>query len=516
MPGPLKTEAIVLRSHPLRRGRPDPAPLYPAPRAGERDRQGRAASRKSRFGGRLEPFFRARPRAPRGPQRPAHGHRRRDASPATRACASTRASLDGAARACDAVARAVRRRRPAPPASTTCSPTSSRCSTRDPAARHARQRARVPAQAAARRRLRAAAGRLRDAAASASTSSASPAPPAASSAPACEAGSFPLDAGGARLPRDALGAPAGRGARRAAPRALAPGRAGDPARRSSTTRTCGCGAVASAVGSAPWTQVGLRLRRGLAGHARPARRQGRQRRRDDARARRRARARRASRSPPRRASPTCSAGQRGARRAWPSRSPRRSSASRSTPARRSATTRTRCSSPCAPARASRCPGCSTPSSTSGLNDASVEGLARATENERFAWDSYRRFVQMFGNVVARHRRASSSRTRSRRVKADRGRQATTPSSTSTRCKELTATLQGALRATGEASRRTRRSSCARRSARCSTPGRASARSTTGASTASPTTGAPRSTSSRWCSATRATRRAPASRSAATR
>jgi pyruvate, orthophosphate dikinase len=28
----------------------------------------------------------------------------------------------------------------------------------------------------------------------------------------------------------------------------------------------------------------------------------------------------------------------------------------------------------------------------------VEGLARATENERFAWDSYRRFVQMFGNV----------------------------------------------------------------------------------------------------------------------
>jgi pyruvate, orthophosphate dikinase len=34
----------------------------------------------------------------------------------------------------------------------------------------------------------------------------------------------------------------------------------------------------------------------------------------------------------------------------------------------------------------------------GLNDTSVQGLARATENERFAWDSYRRFVQMFGNV----------------------------------------------------------------------------------------------------------------------
>jgi pyruvate, orthophosphate dikinase len=34
----------------------------------------------------------------------------------------------------------------------------------------------------------------------------------------------------------------------------------------------------------------------------------------------------------------------------------------------------------------------------GLNDESVEGLAEVTENERFAWDSYRRFCQMFGNV----------------------------------------------------------------------------------------------------------------------
>src|SRR3954453_3565363 len=34
----------------------------------------------------------------------------------------------------------------------------------------------------------------------------------------------------------------------------------------------------------------------------------------------------------------------------------------------------------------------------GLNDESVEGLTRATDNEWFAWDSYRRFVQMFGNV----------------------------------------------------------------------------------------------------------------------
>ncbi|MDR3128798.1 MAG: pyruvate, phosphate dikinase [Tannerellaceae bacterium] len=35
----------------------------------------------------------------------------------------------------------------------------------------------------------------------------------------------------------------------------------------------------------------------------------------------------------------------------------------------------------------------------GLNDQVVEGLARKTGNERFAWDSYRRFVQMYGDVV---------------------------------------------------------------------------------------------------------------------
>jgi pyruvate,orthophosphate dikinase len=34
----------------------------------------------------------------------------------------------------------------------------------------------------------------------------------------------------------------------------------------------------------------------------------------------------------------------------------------------------------------------------GLNDESVIGLARVTGNDRFAWDSYRRFVQMLGNV----------------------------------------------------------------------------------------------------------------------
>ena len=35
----------------------------------------------------------------------------------------------------------------------------------------------------------------------------------------------------------------------------------------------------------------------------------------------------------------------------------------------------------------------------GLNDEVVEGLVRKTNNPRFAWDSYRRFVQMYGDVV---------------------------------------------------------------------------------------------------------------------
>jgi pyruvate,orthophosphate dikinase len=35
----------------------------------------------------------------------------------------------------------------------------------------------------------------------------------------------------------------------------------------------------------------------------------------------------------------------------------------------------------------------------GLNDRSVEGLAKASGDERFAWDSYRRFLQMYGDVV---------------------------------------------------------------------------------------------------------------------
>ncbi len=35
----------------------------------------------------------------------------------------------------------------------------------------------------------------------------------------------------------------------------------------------------------------------------------------------------------------------------------------------------------------------------GLNDQTVEGLAKSSNNPRFAWDSYRRFIQMYSDVV---------------------------------------------------------------------------------------------------------------------
>ena len=59
----------------------------------------------------------------------------------------------------------------------------------------------------------------------------------------------------------------------------------------------------------------------------------------------------------------------------------------------------------------------------GLNDDSVEGLAQQTENDRFAWDSYRRFAQMFGNVCRgvpgeRYEDAIKARKGERGVKDD--------------------------------------------------------------------------------------------------
>jgi pyruvate,orthophosphate dikinase len=59
----------------------------------------------------------------------------------------------------------------------------------------------------------------------------------------------------------------------------------------------------------------------------------------------------------------------------------------------------------------------------GLNDRTVQALAGAAGDERFAWDSYRRFVQMYGDVVLgvrseRFEQRIEARKRARRVKED--------------------------------------------------------------------------------------------------
>ena len=126
----------------------------------------------------------------------------------------------------------------------------------------------------------------------------------------------------------------------------------------------------------------------------------------------------------------------------------------------------------------------------GLNDESVQGLTEQTDNERFAWDSYRRFVQMYA-TSSRASRARRSRREIKRLKADRESR-TTPSSTPAPCaRSSTPSRACTARRPARTSRRTRRTSSRARSAPSSTPGTASAPSPTGASTASPTTGGPR-------------------------
>lgn len=61
----------------------------------------------------------------------------------------------------------------------------------------------------------------------------------------------------------------------------------------------------------------------------------------------------------------------------------------------------------------------------GLNDEAVEGLAKLTDNPRFAWDSYRRFVQMYGDVVLELKPESKDdidpfELEIRRIKKERG------------------------------------------------------------------------------------------------
>ena len=94
-------------------------------------------------------------------------------------------------------------------------------------------------------------------------------------------------------------------------------------------------------------------------------------------------------------------------------------------ARSSATRPTRCSSPSAPARPCRCPGMMNTILNLGLTDASVEGLAKKTGNPRFAYDSYRRLIDMFGSTAmgVEH---EALRARDPRAEGRRRRSSSTP------------------------------------------------------------------------------------------
>ena len=140
----------------------------------------------------------------------------------------------------------------------------------------------------------------------------------------------------------------------------------------------------------------------------------------------------------------------------------------------------------------------------GLNDEAVEGLAARTGNRRFAYDSYRRLIQMFGEVVDgidghRFEDALTALKRDRGVTQDTDLSADDLAA-------LVETYRGIYREEkgAEFPAERDRAADARRAAPSSTRGTPRARRSTGARTTSPTTSAPPSTSSRWCSATRAT------------
>ena len=126
----------------------------------------------------------------------------------------------------------------------------------------------------------------------------------------------------------------------------------------------------------------------------------------------------------------------------------------------------------------------------GLNDVAVEGLAAATGNPRFAFDSYRRLIQMYGEVVDGvdghlFEQELPSLKERRGVRQDVDLDADD-------LRELIATFQEIYERDDRArrSRRTPASSCSARSARCSTRGTRRAHRSTGARTTSRTTSAP--------------------------
>ena len=121
----------------------------------------------------------------------------------------------------------------------------------------------------------------------------------------------------------------------------------------------------------------------------------------------------------------------------------------------------------------------------GLNDDAVEGLAASTGNPRFAYDSYRRLIQMYGEVVDGRRRAPL------RAGAHRPEGASAASQQDVELdaddlRELVGTFKRIYEEeTGTPSRRTRASSSREPCAPSSTRGTRRARRSTGARTGIP-------------------------------
>ena len=130
----------------------------------------------------------------------------------------------------------------------------------------------------------------------------------------------------------------------------------------------------------------------------------------------------------------------------------------------------------------------------GLSDESVHGLAKQAGNERFAWDSYRRLIQMFGKTVL-DIEGEALRGRPRRGQAGQGHHERPRPRRRPTCRRWSRPTRASCASTpAGTSRRSRASRWTWPSARCSTPGTPTGPSSTGARSASRPTSAPRSTS----------------------
>ena len=127
----------------------------------------------------------------------------------------------------------------------------------------------------------------------------------------------------------------------------------------------------------------------------------------------------------------------------------------------------------------------------GLNDVAVEGLATSTGDARFALDSYRRLIQMYGGVVAGVDGHRFEQALTDLKAATRGRRRTSTSPPTISVGSSRPSRGSTRRARAIRSRRTPPSSCGARTAPSSTRGTRRGPRSTGGPTTSRTTSAPR-------------------------